>query len=344
MSVRFDAATDRLSRAADLFDYNAPYAWMAWVYLVSDLNAIATLLSANNATGSNQDTIRTGADGTTIETRVSVASASTSAAGPSLTVGQWYHVALVRESVTSLKLYVDGVLVSTNTRDVTGRTAVLLIEHGVLLTSSSPSDSRVDRIKAWSAALTIAEVQAEMWSIRPQRTDNLYGFWPTWTGADRITDYSGNGRDWTASGTLTDEDPAPVSWGAQSTRIIYPLSATYTDTGTAISVLSGSGADAAILLDIGSAVSVFTGSGADAPTYSDTGAGLAALFGAGADVAILVDVGGGVLIAIGSGTDDMPPPPTDADYIGDATIYDLSSPTGSIANGTVLDSEYIYDT
>lgn len=43
-----------------------------------------------------------------------------------------------------------------------------------------------------------------------------------------------------------------------------------------------------------------------------------------------------------AGISSMPPASTDV-YIGDTTIYDLNSPTGSISGGTVLDSEYIYD-
>lgn len=44
-----------------------------------------------------------------------------------------------------------------------------------------------------------------------------------------------------------------------------------------------------------------------------------------------------------SATPPVPPVSTDA-YVGDTTIYDLNSPTGSISGGTVMDSEYIYDT
>lgn len=158
-------------------------------------------------------------------------------------------------------------------------------------------------------------------------------------------DYFLNGEPFGAlkgTGSTTNFDYALQ--GEPLFALISPGEMTYTDTGTGVLVVVGSGVDAAILLDSGSAISIFVGGGADAPEYADAGTGMASLFGAGADVAILVDVGGGVLIAIGSGTDDLPPPPTDSDYIGDTTIYDLNSPTGSIGGGIVLDSEYIYDT
>lgn len=163
---------------------------------------------------------------------------------------------------------------------------------------------------------------------------------------------AGGGTEYTDTGTATS---IFVGSGADA--------ATLLDAGTAISVLAGSGADAPEYTDTGSAVSIFAGSGADAPEYADTGTGallgvgsgsdapeyadtgtgLAALFGSGADIAILVDAGGGVLIAIGSGADNGPAPPVDLPYQGDTTIYDSSSPTGSITGGTVLPAETIYD-
>jgi len=231
MAVRFDAAADRLLRTTDLLDYNAAYTWMAWVYLVSDLNAVSTFWCANNDTANNRDWVKTDIDGTTLELIATIGGTGTAVPGTNLSVATWYHIAVVRESATSLKAYLNGVLDITNTRDVTGRTAATRMEHGAFRsTNANPSDSRVDRIKAWSAALTLEEVQAERWLIRPQRTANLYGFWPTFPGAtERMLDYSGNGRAWTEAGTLTDEDPAPVDWGAQSPRIILPAAVAATN-------------------------------------------------------------------------------------------------------------------
>lgn len=37
------------------------------------------------------------------------------------------------------------------------------------------------------------------------------------------------------------------------------------------------------------------------------------------------------------------PPPVALPYQGDTTIYDLGSPTGSIAGGTILPPEYVYE-
>lgn len=223
MAVRFDAAADRLLRTTDLLDYNAAYTRIAWVYVVTDLAAISTFWSANDNSVSNFDNVRISA-ARVLESRVVVGGSATSAAGSTLATGTWYHIASVRESVAILKIYLDGALDSTNTRDITGRTAATRLECGAYTgANTNRPDARIDRIKVWTAALTIDEIQAEMHSIRPQRTADLYGFWPTFTGAtERARDYSGSGRNWTESGTLTDEDPAPASWGAQGTRLIVP--------------------------------------------------------------------------------------------------------------------------
>lgn len=215
MAVRFDAVADRLLRTTDLLDYNATYTWMAWIYLVSDLNAISTFYEFNTNDTSNGDVLRTPTDGTTLRLNVINAGAPTSADGTNLSVATWYHLAMVRESATSCKVYLNGVLDITNTRDITGRTAATRMEHGARLsTNTNRSDSRVAAIKAWSTNLTQAEIQNEIYTIRPQKTASLYGFWPCFPGAtERLKDYSGNGRNWTEAGTLTDEDPPAVSWG-----------------------------------------------------------------------------------------------------------------------------------
>lgn len=73
-------------------------------------------------------------------------------------------------------------------------------------------DSAFAHIKIWDAVLTSAEFWQEMHSIRPQRTANLHLWTPLWTASD-ANDYSGNGRNWTVTGSPTTEDGPPVSWG-----------------------------------------------------------------------------------------------------------------------------------
>lgn len=230
MSVRFDAAADRLLRTTDLPDYNGVWAWCAWGQIAVDLNANSAFYSENDNTTGNVDLLRTTTAGDVLEIRVVVAGAATTVGGGTLTVGTWYHLALVRESAASLKLYIDGALSATNTRDVTGRAAASRQEMGGFRsTNTFPLDGKVFATKVWAGgtALTLAEVQQEMRTVRPVRLTNLYGWWPLRPGStERLKDYSGNGRDWTEAGTLADEDHPPISWGAPGgMRIMPPVAA-----------------------------------------------------------------------------------------------------------------------
>lgn len=230
MSVRFDAAADRLLRTTDLLDYNSPYTWMAWVYLVSDLNTVSTFFVSGDDTVNNYDRITTTPDGVSLRLAVIVGGTLTNIDGVSLTVGIWSHLTIVRESATSIKMYLNGTLAGTNTRAITGRTAATRMEHGAYRSANTlRSDSRVAYIKAWSAALTLLEVQAEKDVAGAVRTANLYGEWKTPIGSDRVADTSGNGRNWTESGTLTDEAQPPE----------VPLAVSVSETITLTEAVSG---------------------------------------------------------------------------------------------------------
>lgn len=218
MSVRFDAAADRLLRTTDLLDYNSPYTLMFWVYLVADQNAI-TIPAALFRDAGNVDDIRTLADGTTIGIRSRALGVGGTISGSVLALNTWYHLAMVRESATSLKLYVNGVLDATATQSISGRNAILRMELGAESSSNTgPMDGRVMGIKAWSVSKTAAEIANEMRTIKPKSTANLYGWWSAGIG-QRSRDLSGYGRDFTEVGTLTDEADTPeIIWGSR-----YPL-------------------------------------------------------------------------------------------------------------------------
>jgi len=82
-------------------------------------------------------------------------------------------------------------------------------------------DAAWAHVKVWDAILTAAELEAERWTIRPKRLANLHLWSPLWNTSD-LNDYSGNGRNWTAGGTLATEDGPPLSWGAP-VWIVPPL-------------------------------------------------------------------------------------------------------------------------
>lgn len=82
----------------------------------------------------------------------------------------------------------------------------------------------VGGVKIWDAVLTQAEIEAERRQYLPVRLANLHLFSPLInTGGTSFLDYSGNGRHWTESGTVTDDvDGLPIPWKMGRHRILIP--------------------------------------------------------------------------------------------------------------------------
>lgn len=239
MAIRFDAAGDYISRTASV-PASDPFSVSFWMYITADRNAAGTLFILVNAGGTSFVDVHLKSDGTTLE--IGTSYAGNSGGGTSLSTGTWYHIALVR-SGASHTLYLNGVSDQTLSNAGTFTTATM----GMGSNTVTWLNGRLACIKVWDAALTQSEIQQEMNVIRPVRTNNLNLWTPNFPGAtERLADYSGNGRNWTANGTLTDEDPPPVSWGAQtpfgllvSTATAYSLnleSGSYAISGAAATV------------------------------------------------------------------------------------------------------------
>lgn len=350
MAIVFDASGEYLARTSGaVINHNAAYTLAGWVKVTVNNDTRHNVFYVDaGSTFANYDRIKLdwfgGAAGLQVVNGGSDSGQQFGATG--LTIDTYYHLAMVRESATSLKLYVNGNLEVTVTTSVAGRSTATRMSMGALAEGSEPSTGLVLAAwNAWSRALGSSEIAAQMAQAAPTDATSLWAEYLMLAGSGRGDDASANARHWTSNGTLTDTtNPA----------ITYPSSGTtYTDAGSAASSATGSGADAATFADAGgaaliaagsgaelaeytdsaTATSVFAGSGADAAVLSDTGAAIAALFGLGTDVAVLVDAGGGVLVARGSGADNAP---ADLPFQGDAYRYDSAGPIGSITGGTAL--------
>lgn len=238
MAVRLDASGDALTLSTGVFSHNSAYTWMGWVRFTNLGSWEAAFCIGSNRSDvlavdfagkndSNQWAL--GANNNTTYQNLEAGSVST---------GTWYHMAIVRSSTSNVVMYINGAVMITNGNSVAGRTASSRIDIG--RSSSSNGDAMNGRIfgmKAWTTNLSQAQVQQEMNLIRPVNTTSLWGWWPVFAGAtERARDYSGNARNWTESGTLTDEDPPPVSWGAGP--IVVPSTATSPPSGIDLSLRS----------------------------------------------------------------------------------------------------------
>lgn len=307
MSARVNGnVANYLSRSSDLLDYNSAYTIALWVR-PETVSGADNIIVLSHLTSTAYDSLSM--SGGVLGIAGANGSFPAGTTGSTLSAGVYRHVALVRVASNDLRLYLDGTLDATHTTNIAGRTALQRMLLGVWqsagLGASDPYDGRYAYGKAWSVALSAAEIQQEMRSIRPRKLASLYGFWPLRPGAtERVKDYSGNGRDWTANGTVTDEDPPPVSWGGRSGRR-SPSSTAYTETGSATSAASASGADALATSNSGSATSTATASGAEALSTAETGSATSAATASGTDALAAVDAGSGVSAASATGADSF---------------------------------------
>lgn len=226
MAIRFDAATKYLRRTANIPSLTGPYTIMGWVYLVS--TGSSGEYRPIWAIGVNgmypTDALYFQYDGSNTRVLILVDNSSYDEARSTVTnisTGTWYHLAMVRSSATAIVAYLNGVSEVTGPTITQSGTATQI---DIALQPGYPDefDGRIDAIKVFDAALTAAEIFQEMHTKRPQRFANINIWSPTFPGSgERARDYSGNGRNWTEGGTLTDEDSPPVSWGARPLLIPY---------------------------------------------------------------------------------------------------------------------------
>lgn len=201
MAVRFDATGDGLVRTASLPSRTA-FTVMGWFKITTDRNSFSTFVALDeNGDGA---LMQTATNGTTL----ALFTETSATEGTALSVGTWYHLALTG-GATYLRCYLNG------TQDI--QVAQWTFTPAGLYIGNDSIDEFLDGscayAKAWSAELTVAEIQAEMYVGAPRLTTNLYGWWPLLPGAtERVKDYSGNGYDWTPGGTLADEAGPAVAW------------------------------------------------------------------------------------------------------------------------------------
>lgn len=215
-AIRCEAANlEYLSRMAPLPDFNASYTLMAWVYIVSDAGLMGLLSISDAAFPWASDNLYLNGLVLTCERRVPLG--NTGVAGSTLSLANWYHVAMVG-TATELKFYLNGVLENTASRAVGARSAAVGMSAGCSYADVPYqfADARLSGIRAGESAYTAGELLAE----RASPTAVKAGAWEDWqtpAGATR-TNGALNGRDWTANGTLSDED-GPVYVASRSNDI-----------------------------------------------------------------------------------------------------------------------------
>jgi len=239
MAIRFDGSAVGLTRTSNIPNCNSAYSASFWFYLVSVPDTqYRDLITFGHATDNSAEVLEIlgGSSHSHFDlyTERNSGELDEASGTKEISTGTWYHIGVVRESVTSLKLYVDGSLDATSTFDMTSRELPTVMAVGCLYYKGSYSqelDGRITGLKIWNTALTQDEIKQEANSVRPIHFSDLYGFYPMFPGSgERTRDYGGSGYDFTERGTLTDEDPPPVSWGSSIYLVNYPSSSVISGT------------------------------------------------------------------------------------------------------------------
>jgi hypothetical protein len=218
MSVRFDAANDRVTRTGGAPDPQSGFTICGWYYVSvnrSDNSTLARIHAASGATTRFNLATDTGGLRPCVFTPGNTGGVQ---GVDSFTVGAWMWVAVTQTGTTAI-IYtctsVGGTLHSAS-----GASSGGAAPDGYTFGGRSTSDAlewfngRAQYVRLWSAALNTTELALERDSTIPVKTASLYADYPLSVFTD-LTDHSGNTRNLTAgaSSTTTEADAPPVSGG-----------------------------------------------------------------------------------------------------------------------------------
>lgn len=147
-------------------------------------------------------------------------------ASPNIANNQWHHVAMVIDqgnaASKTVKLYVDGVLISTGPTFSTAgdfSTAMNLIVGGVSGTAAGQFNGSLDNVRIWNKAMTASEIIADQDAVVNTPTTNLLAAWD-FEGVigTNVPDVSGNNHPGTLVGSPT-VAPVPVNMVVNATTL-----------------------------------------------------------------------------------------------------------------------------
>jgi hypothetical protein len=215
MAVRFDASGDKLTKTTGLpSNLQSSFTVTGWARIITDRNDWSTFV--NLSYDSNEFVyVQTSSDGLTWHMWTNNGNSNIYLA----TVDQWVYLILTISQIDNLAtggyILSGGNTVGWSSSISVSSASPTLFSFGDSVFTGEFLNGRLAYCKAWTTNLSDAELIAESNSIRPIRTADLWGFWPMFPGSgERVRDYSGNGNNLTEGGTLTDEEPPAVSWGA----------------------------------------------------------------------------------------------------------------------------------
>lgn len=227
MSVRFDAATDRISGPASPAppDTATGITGCFWAFLSVDQAANETLFRLHAASGATTRLTLATLPATTTPALFSIGNGGGVSSPLGLSTTAFRRIGFTCTGTTGTIYAGDdagGATVSASGTVSGGATA-----SGFTLGGRSASDStewlngRLAYLRLWSTVLSQAEIEAEWAASAPVRTSGLWADYPLTAHTD-LTDHSGNGRNLVAGSTAVTTEADPPVGGPPTTSPVIP--------------------------------------------------------------------------------------------------------------------------
>lgn len=200
--------TEYLNRdGATAINSMSAYTRMMWVYIDTDRNDYSDLFfshASGSANNHDYDEAYLDADGMTLASSSDNGTTFQAVTGTTLSTGTWYHIAIVRNSASDMRVYLNGVQDSQITLNMAGRptTDQNAIFSGYPGFSQNAVAGRWMAYKDWTTNLSPSEIATEMTCITPIKTASLWSYLLANQGttAAHAQDQSGNARHYTVNG------------------------------------------------------------------------------------------------------------------------------------------------
>jgi len=226
MALLVDATGEYLSRSTGGFYSTATYTVCLWAILDSSRASVSAAIWGLYGPVTNDVycpiLYNQNDDGTTMIWQQNVTGTNTiDLAAGVMTVGTWYFLAHTRSGTgtNSANAYTAAATdtsftTTTATFSLAAMTPILEVAYtNNFGLTTGWINGRIAGLKQWDAVLTPEELWAERSQLAPVRVQNLVSWYPMLGAATAsAADFSGNGRNFTVTGSPTVADGPPVPW------------------------------------------------------------------------------------------------------------------------------------
>jgi hypothetical protein len=300
MSIRFDAAADRLTYTGSIPVPTSGLTVTCWINIRVNRADYSDPFRIYNSSISTVVTCGTDSNGTTGMNYYTGGGSPLN--GVSLTVGTWYPIAISHDTGTTGRVFVRV----GGTTNVASGTVSSSTPAGLCIAGRDSGDAsewfngEIAQVRVWGAELTQAQVEAEWASATPVITTNLFANWPLANATD-LTDTVASRVLTTPNGTgQTNGADDPPNGGA--TNYNGTATSTVTASGSAAGTLGKVTGSAQVVTAGGSAAGAKGGAtgASSSVTASGAGAGAVGKLSGAASAVTISDAAAGTVSGAGA--------------------------------------------